>query len=195
MAGPMAARGHGRAATADSTDRRQIPGPANIVTCSLLSSPGPFVALVASPAGAGWSPGPSGQTAAPSISQRRGYWKAWHRCSAELPSLLCFLERRHRLIFEELRSHSYLGLERARWKTIKKAPGSALLEINRRRCREEEPKLKDLKTMGYSLTEFSGGGVGEGTSGVEAAQLPTPRRPGVTPGRSPNLPPLHVFLA
>lgn len=87
MARPLAARGHGRAGTADIPDRRQVPGPANLVTCSPLPAPGPVVVLVASPPALARVLPPAVRLQLPGISQRRGYWKAPHRCSAELPSL------------------------------------------------------------------------------------------------------------
>lgn len=88
----------------------------------------------------------------PDLSPRWGYWKAPHRCSTELPSILCFLEQRGpRLIFQELkRVRVSLGLER-------KTPGSVLKYAG---GWGETGQTKGSKTMQCDLADFSVGKAG-----------------------------------
>lgn len=91
MAGPLAARGHGRAATADSAGQHQVPGPAGLSNLqSLLFPPGPVAVLAA--------PQPTlARLLAPEVrlqvqvSPCGGFQGGTGRCSAQLPSLLRLL--------------------------------------------------------------------------------------------------------
>lgn len=95
VAGPLAARGHGRAATADSTSEHLVPGPANLSNLQPLFAPGPEVALGASrQLQRDSSRRRSDCRQVPGISQLGGYRRAPRRCCAEVPLLLCFLEPR-----------------------------------------------------------------------------------------------------
>lgn len=93
-------------------EHQQAPGtgPANL---SNLQPPSPAPA----PSLCSWLPrpalarvpAPAVRLQRPGISQRRGDGKAPHRCSAELPSLLRFLERRHPATLHEAASLSLPG--------------------------------------------------------------------------------------
>lgn len=94
MAGPLAARGHGRAVTADSTSEHQVPGPANLGNLQrLLFAPGQVAALAA--------PQPTlARLLAPAVRLQIqvppcGGVTGRHRAAAAPSSpLLCFLEPR-----------------------------------------------------------------------------------------------------
>lgn len=117
MAGPLAARGHGRAATADSAREHQVPGPASLSNLqSLLFAPGPVAVLAA--------PQPTlARLLAPEVrlqvqvSPCGGFQGGTGRCSAELPSLLCLLGPRLPASLSGADGSQFIwdSRERARW--------------------------------------------------------------------------------